>query len=400
MTKKLFFLPFLILCASFTFSQEPVKLKMYGFVRNDFFYNSRQNVEVIDGIFQLFPKPVKRDSTGTDLYAVPQAEMLSVATRLGIDITGADILGAKSSAKIEADFAGFGTNVFVLRIRQAHMRLNWQKSELLVGQAWHPLFGSVTPTGPSLNAGSPFQPFNRSPQVRFRYNLNSAISITAAGCYQMQYVSQGPNGPSSSYFKNSMFPDMFIGAESKMKQWTTGIAMDVKVIKPDTERLTSVTAMAYTQLIKDKFQFKAKTLWGQNMSDYLMPLGYGISNLSDVKAEYTNFNVSTTWLNVVYGTRWQAGMFLGFTQNMGTTKSLVLIKGNFTAYGSGVSGQQILDRLYRAAPHVSYNLHNMKFGLEYDLTGVEYGNLKANGRVINSYFVNNHRAVASVSYFF
>lgn len=383
-----------------TFTQEPAKFKMYGFVRNDFFINSRQNVEVIDGIFHLFPKPVSLNAENTDINGVPQAEMLSVASRLGVDITGADILGAKSTAKIEADFAGFGVNVFVLRIRQAHMRLNWQKSELLVGQAWHPLFGSVMPTGPSLNAGSPFQPFNRSPQVRLRYSLNPALSLTAAGCYQMQYVSQGPNGPSSSYMKNSLLPDMFIGAESKNEQWTTGVALDVKVIKPDAETLTSATVMGYVQLITNKFQFKAKTLHGQNMSDYLMPLGYGISNVTDGKAEYTNFNVSTTWVNVVYGARWQSGIFLGYSQNLGTTKNLFSNNGNFIAYGSGVFGQLMLDNMYRVAPHVSYNLPNMKFGLEYDLTGVEYGNLKANGRVMNSYFVNNHRAVASISYFF
>ena len=251
--------------SSVLIAQESAKIKIYGFVRNDFYYNSRQNTEAIDGLFHLFPKPIEM-SAGIDKNAVPQAEMLSIATRLGLDINGSDILGAKSSAKIEADFAGFNSNFYVIRIRHAYTKLNWAKSELLVGQTWHPLFGSVMPTGPSLNAGAPFQPFNRSPQVRYKYNFCSAFSMMAAGSYQMQYTSQGPNtslatnGANPSYLKNAMLPDLFLGAECKTKHWTSGLGIDVKTIKPAIETLTSKSLVAYTQFIDSKFQFKAKSL--------------------------------------------------------------------------------------------------------------------------------------------
>src|ERR1035437_5728836 len=124
---------FLIAFATFAFAQEQTtKTKIYGYVGNDFFYNSRQNVEMVDGIIQLFPKPVEL-SAGADKNAVAQAEMLSVNTRLGVDITGAPVLGAKTCGKIEADFAGFGTSYYVFRIRQAYVKLNWTKTELLIG---------------------------------------------------------------------------------------------------------------------------------------------------------------------------------------------------------------------------------------------------------------------------
>ena len=201
------------------FAQEPTKVKVYGFVSNDFFYNSRQNVEMVDGIVQLFPKPIEM-SAGVDKNDVAQAEMISVNTRLGIDLTGSTILGAKSTGKIEADFAGFGTSYYVFRIRQAYMKLNWDKSELLVGQTWHPLFGSVVPTTFSSNAGGPFQPFNRSPQVRFKESLSKTLSLTAAAIYEMQYASQGPittlapTGISPLFMKNAIAPDLFIGLEN------------------------------------------------------------------------------------------------------------------------------------------------------------------------------------------
>jgi len=56
--------------------------------------------------------------------------------------------------------------------------------------------------------------------------------------------------------------------------------------------------------------------------------------------------------------------------------------------------------LYRIAPQVSYNLPNLKFGVEYELTSANYGTLQSTGRVINPYPVNNHRIVASMSYIF
>jgi len=389
------------------FAEEPTeKFKFYGFIRNDFYYNSRQNVESVDGVFHLYPKPITFNTENEDINATPQAELLSVSTRFGVDIKGTPILGAKSSAKIEADFSGFSSNYYVVRIRQAYFHLNWEKTELLIGQTWHPLFGSVLPTAPSLNAGAPFQPFNRSPQIRIKQNLSHSLSLTAAATYQMQYTSQGPLGSSNLYLKKALIPDLFLGAENKTSHWTSGIGVDVKTIKPDIENLTSMSAVIYTQYSNSIFQLKAKALWGENMSDHLMLSGYGVSKLnsdSTSAIEYTNFNIVSTWINAVYGTKIQGGLFVGLSQNLGTNKELTAgSDGHFTAYGSGfyTESQLLLDRLYRIAPHISYNLPNLKIGLEYDFTSVKYGTLKNKGRIADPYTLNNHRVVTSMCYFF
>ena len=174
--KKITFLLFLV--PFVVFAGEPaITFKLYGYVGNEFFYNSRQNIEMVDGSIMLFPKPVIMNALGKDANAVAQAELLSVNTRLGIDFTGTTpVLGAKPSAKIEADFAGFGTSFYVLRIRQAYTKLNWANTELLLGQSWHPLFGNVAPNTPSANGGAPFQPFNRSPQLRAKQNLSKSLA--------------------------------------------------------------------------------------------------------------------------------------------------------------------------------------------------------------------------------
>lgn len=403
--KKL--LPCILLAsASLAFAQEQTtKTKIYGYVGNDFFYNSRQNVEMVDGIIQLFPKAVELNA-GVDKNAVAQAEMLSINTRLGVDITGTPVLGAKTSGKIEADFAGFGTSYYVFRIRQAYMKLNWAKTELLVGQTWHPLFGSVLPSTFSANAGAPFQPFNRSPQVRLKQSLSSTLSFTAAALYQMQYASQGPLGTINTYMKNALVPNLFVGLENKNTHWTNGVGVDFKSLKPDVKYVSSLSAVAYSQYVNNKFQIKAKAIYGENLSDQLMLGGYGVSKYaadSTTVLKYTNFNNLSTWLNVVYGTKIQVSVLLGLSQNLGTNENLAARKGGkYTAYGYGYydASQSIVDRLYRVAPQVSYNLSNMKFGIEYDFTTAAYGTVRKDGTAGNANNISNHRVLASVMYIF
>ncbi len=379
---------------------------MVGFYNssNDFYINSRQNFEVLDGLFSIFPKPVDINTNGKDKNAVPNAEMLSVATRLGIDFRGTPIMGAKSTAKIECDFAGISTSYYLIRIRQAYLKLNWEKTELLVGQTWHPLFGSVLPTVPSLNTGSPFQPFNRSPQVRAKHMLTNELSVIGSVNYQMQYMSQGPLGASPSYLKNALLPDIFVGLESKSKHLISGVGFDTKMLKINDARLSSGSAVAYTQYADNQLQIKAKAIYGQNLSDHLMIGGYGISNESTTNnIVYTNFNTLSSWLNLVYGTKVQTGIFVGFSQNLGTNENLNIdAAGIITAYGYGfyADTQQLMDRIYRIAPHITYNLSNFKLGFEYELTSADYGKIQGNGRIENSSAATNHRAMATISYIF
>ena len=399
---------FLLLFISFPlFAQEQqTTFKFYGFIRNDFFYNSRQNEQAIDGAFHIAPQPAVIED-GKDKNAVPEAGMLSIATRLGVDVKGLDMLGAQTSAKVEADFAGSGSTYFLLRIRHAYAKFAWQKSELLLGQTWHPLFGSVFPNNASLNAGSPFQPFNRSPQVRYVYNLNDVFSLSAAAVYQMQYTSQGPNGPSANYLKQALVPDLFLGIEGKTEYWISGAGVNTKTIKPNTDTsITSFSATAYTQYINSKFQFRLKGLWGQNMSDHLLMNGYGVSRLDATgkESEYTNFNIFTSWLNIVYGSKWQLGMFAGFSQNLGTNKELVETGGveEYSVYSRGFysESQLFADQVYRTSAFASYNLPKLSFALEYDFTTVQYGELQKDGHTNENTGINNHRIAANVVYRF
>jgi len=378
----------------------------YGFVRNDFYYNSRQNEESLDGIFHFYPKPVVSTISSADINAVPQAEMLSIATRLGLDIKGGELYNSKVSAKLEMDFAGAGSTYFLMRIRQAYVRFDREKTSLLIGQTWHPLWGDVTPTVVSFNSGSPFQPFNRSPQVRLNHQLFKGLSITGAVSWQMQTSSNGPLGFTPAYQKNALIPNLVAGLQYTDHHFTAGGMLDYKRIQPESGfTLSSMSAAAYLQYRNGLFCVKGKTVYGNNMADHIMLGGYGLYyNPSDNQFGYTSLTGSSSWLNIVYGKKWQVGAFAGLHQNLGSQLPMLHknIAGNYTIYGRGFykEQQELLDRMVRIAPFVMHSINDFTFGLEYNLTLADYGTIQGNGKVSNPYTISNHRMVATVIYTF
>ena len=97
--------------------------KFYGQVRGDLFYNSRANAEIVDGLFHLYPKDKNLDADGNDLNATANGSFYLLYSRLGVDVTGPNIGKAVTTAKLEADFRGSGSNWAVLRIRHAYVCL-------------------------------------------------------------------------------------------------------------------------------------------------------------------------------------------------------------------------------------------------------------------------------------
>lgn len=397
--KRLFFSALMLFSIASIFAVENAKkFKLYGFVRNDFYYNSRVNEESTDGLYNFFPKPANMVN-GVDLNETPNSEMLSAYTRLGLDITGEKIQGAEVSAKIEADFAGTSTNYYLMRIRQAYINLNWEKSSLLIGQAWHPMFLSMIPTMVSINTGTPFQPFNRSPQVTFSQNVCKHIVWRSSALYQNQYTSTGPLGYSSVYLKNSILPNIYTNLEFQNKNVTTGLSLDYKRIAPSAnEYLNSASLMWYAGYNKGKLQLKYKGIYGQNLSDQIMIGGYALAKTDDGSTEYTNFNTLHQWVNVVYGKNLQVGVFAGSSLHLGSNKELA---SGVTAYGRGYySNDEMISHLWRVAPFVSKTYGNLKFGLEYNFTRAAYGTLQTSCDIQNTYNVDNHRVIGLVMYAF
>ena len=408
---------FLLITATFVFVSVSAQVKdfsykFYGRVRTDVFYNSRHNVESVEGAFFMYPKDIQLDPNGEDLNAVSNSGDFIFCTRLGLDITGPMLFNAKTTAKIETDFGGFSTSVLgnftTLRIRHAYVNLDWGRSSLLVGQTWHPLFGEVLPSIVNLNTGCPFQPFSRSPQLQYNYKF-SRFNIKAAAVFQNQYRSSGPLGSKMlEYSRDAVLPEMFAGIDYRKEGFIVGVGADVLTLTPRTqstkgeltykvsERNVSASLLASASYSSEWWKLNAKTIYGQNNVHTLSLGGYGVTSIDPVTGayDYVNFNHSTSWVNVVYGKKWQVGLFGGFTKNLGTNKPLV---SSSMTYGMGMD----IDKLYNMSVQTDYNIKNFTIGVEYSYSVADYGTIQtATGKVTNTHAADNHRIAALCNYSF
>ncbi|WP_099463802.1 hypothetical protein [Parabacteroides provencensis] len=380
--------------------------KFYGQVRGDLFYNSRANAEIVDGLFHLYPKDVSLDADGNDLNATPNGSFYLLYSRLGIDVTGPNIGSAATSVKVEGDFRGSGSNWAMLRIRHAYVNLDWKKSAVLIGQTWHPLFGEVYPQMLNLSTGAPFQPFNRAPQIRYRYK-NKYWQLTGAAMWQLQYLSTGPNGKSEEYIKNSCVPEIYLGVDYKKPTWMAGVGMEILSLVPRTqskvdgkvykvkERVTSVSGEAHAKFQDGNWTVMAKTLLASNLAQTCMLGGYGVTAIDPRtgEQEYSPYLYSTTWLNIVYGKKWRPGLFLGYLKNLGAGKAIL-----GKTYGVGLD----VDQVFTANVQLSYNLPHWRLGVEYSPSLAWYGNVDwlDGGTIHDIHSVTNHRVLGVAIFMF
>ena len=404
-----------------------VNLKIYGHVRTDIFYNSRANTESVDGLFYSFPKDEVFDANGNDINGSDNSNMYTVYSRMGFDFAGPMIGKAKTSAKIEFDFRGNGNdNLSALRLRHAYFNFDWGKNKVLVGQTSHPFFGEVSPQILNLNTGSPFQPFGRAPQIRYRHN-NGALQLQAAAVWQSQFKSHGPtaddgtgNGNARNQYphKNSNIPELALGIDYKANGWIVGLGIDMLSIVPRTkatvrdllvdspnatttykvdERLTTVSYEAHVKYQKDKLFFAAKSTLGSNFTHTSMLGGYAVKSqdAKTGKREYTPFRNSSNWINIVYGKKWKPGIFIGYIKNLGTADDMEM-GDNKAIYGTGTN----IDKLLSGTFELTYNVPHWKIGAEYNYTSAWYGKNQKDGKVKDTHAVGNNRLVLSATYSF
>ncbi|MDR3268239.1 MAG: hypothetical protein LBT83_04140 [Tannerella sp.] len=398
------------ICTTAYAQRKKFKYDFYGFVRGEYYANSRQNTETVDGLFYLLPNDRLFDANGDDLNAVPNGSFYTLTTRLGMNMKGPEIGAAQSSAKIETDFGGVTTgNTFLLRLRQAYVKLDWKGgSSVLLGQTWHPFFGDVAPQVLNLSTGAPFQPFNRSPMVQYQYAQNG-LKVKASALYQLIYLSTGPYGKSEVYQKNGMLPELCFGMDYSTGGMLAGAGVEMLSLKPRTqstlpdgntfrvnERITTFSCEAHAGYADRMLYLAGKTILASNMNHAALVGGYGVSAIDPVTGEqaYTPFRHSTTWVNAVYGDRWKGGLFGGYTKNLGSGKALV---GMDNIYGLGMN----LDQLLTASAEVSYQLPHWKLGVECQASTGWYGEMDLpTGKVWNTHAVTNHRIVLLFMYQF
>lgn len=410
MKKTLFITALMAMFIGGAQAQEKPSIKLYGFIRNYACFDTRESLTSNSEQFYYMPKNELLDANGDDINAQPNIMLLSITTRLGVNITGPEFLGAKTSAKIEADFAGFGTSNTVLRIRQAYAKMDWKKNSLLVGQAWHPMMGDMMPDVFSLETGAPFTPFSRTPQVRYDYK-NKGFTLTATALYQFQYTSYGPDGASFNYARNAVVPELYFQAMYKNGGFQVGAGVDLLTLKPrqkyefngatykcKEDPVVSISPTIFASYKKGNWGVKGRFTYAQNAAHLSMISGYGVTKVNDNgEQEYGSINSVSGWVDVTYKQPLKKGFltfccFAGYTKNLGCDDDF--------AGPVYMRGEKNMDNMWRVAPSIIYTHNAMSIGIEYNPTTVAYGTPDARYKMSDTHNVTNHRICTMLKYNF
>ncbi|WP_206170543.1 hypothetical protein [Spirosoma pollinicola] len=386
-------------------------LKFSGFVRNDFSIDSRQNTLLREASVDLYPKDKQLDIDGKDINAVTNTNMLAINSRLGMAFSGPDAFGAKVSGLLEMEFFGpSDAAVGAVRLRHAWAKLDWSKRQIAFGQFWHPLFvPEVFPGVINFNTGIPFQPFNRSPQIRLTEHLSKNVHLIIAAIAQRDFTSIGINAGSSEYLRNSAVPNMHAQLQYKSDRFVAGAAFDYKLLKPRlsvgsgaTLRVSNATVgstamMVYMKAVGKSVTFKAEAMTGSNMTDHVMLGGYLAYGVNGIETSYKPTKITSVWADLSgNGKVVVPGIFFGYCTTSGADINAI------AAYGRGIalSGRGAINDLMRVSPRVEFIAGKFKIGTELEITSAAYGTSTSDAKVSDTESFTNTRLLLTTTYAF
>jgi hypothetical protein len=377
-------------------------IRFSGFIKSDFFYDSRQTVNIREGHFMLYPADFLADADNKDINAKSSLNFLSIQTRLTGTITAPDAFGARVKGVIEADFFGNENAAFIdvngFRLRHAYAQLSWKKTELLLGQYWHPFFIPACFSDViSFNTGAPIQPFSRNPQIRVMHHPGK-FHLIAALVAQRDFSSPG----GSNALRNSALPEFQVGAQYEtrnagtQKEFLAGIGGGIKWLKPllNTEAgankyatdqtLSSYSFTAFAKMKFPAFTCKFQGVYGTNLFDLMMLGGYGVSAVTDPirnTVTYTATRTLAAWGEAMTnGKTVQLGLWAGFTRNLGSEAPILYYSDRVGGTLATVRGANI-KAVLRISPRLIVVSGKFNFALETEYTQAAYAAKDENGNL-------------------
>jgi hypothetical protein len=376
-----------------------------GYIHAEYFFDSRRMISAREGIVPMFPSKVVNDPDGNDLNAVSSTTFSLLSSRIQAGIAGPEIIGARSSALFEVDFLGTGPSTFnLVRIRHAFVRFHWEKTEMLAGQYWHPLFvAQCYPGVVAFGGGVPFHVLNRGPQLRLTH-LAGKLSLAAMLVTQSDFASPGPTGTSTSYIRNSGKPEFFGQLIYQTPGFLAGGSAGYLFLRPRTvsesgyqtrETMGSFSGNFFARGELPGFQIKFQAIYGENLAHLVMPGGYGEAALIDPVRriyDYTGIRTLSLWTDMETSTQpFRAGLFAGYARNLGSVKP---ITGESWARGSDIAN------LFRISPRIQMIYGRTSFSLELLYDVAAYGTPDESFRFAETEAADNLRVLAAIRYAF
>jgi hypothetical protein len=242
----------------------------------------------------------------------------------------------------------------------------------------------------NFNTGMPFQPFNRSPQIRLTQKFGSSLSVIVAAVSQRDFASVAPSGyAATDPSRNSGIPNMHAQLQYRKGKVLVGAGADYLSLRPrlnsgspnvvSKERANAVSFIGYVKVVLKPVTIKAEAVMGENVTHLIMIGGY-LGYIKDTTTKVESFKPTKTasyWIDIAgNGKKVVPGIFVGYTKNDGADS------GAKFAYGRGiaVSGRS-LDNVMRVSPRVEFISGKFKMALECEYTAAEYGKTKDDGTI-------------------
>lgn len=391
-----------------TEDKDKVDVEFYGFIRNDIFMDTRQMIGAGETLVPLYPRDRLLDVNGADINDASKFHMLSIVSRAGVKLKGPELLGAKTSGILEGEFFGAtegGINEF--RLRHAYFMMDWEKTQLGIGQYWHPFVVlEALPNVVNYGTGAPVYALNRNPQIRLTHKFTDNLKVIAAVHSQRDFT------PNTEPFRNSGMPAAHLQLQYKTKTFTAGVAAQYENLKPklssgnppikSTERVENVSFMAYSKLNTKPLQITVAGYLMQDASSFVQLGGIVGYQTSPTAVEtYKPMNTHSMWIDLQQNSkgRFSFGLFAGYVRNNGVKDQ---VEGaTATSYGvttnwgaiSATPGGRTVNYLYKVVPRLDFTLSKaLKFRFEYDRSTAQWADATTKGTGnANKYLADNNR---------
>lgn len=388
--------------------------KFSGFVDPQFYMDTREVVSAREEQMLFYPSPKVYDADSNDINDKASNNMLAITARIGLKIDAPSVFNAKVFGYVEGDFTG-ATNegINMLRLRHAYINMRWEKSNLLLGQYWHPMVAhEVMPGTRPLNMGVPFHPYSRYVQARYTQYFGK-FELSGIASFQLDNKATGPEGGSTAYLRNGCIPELNAQLCYRSQNVLLGAMFNYVALQPrtftvdkfeqkhKTDKLTTSTALSvFAKINTDQMSIRLQGIRGDNLFEQPMLGGYIESALNDDNEyEYTNFGTTTIWTDISRTKgQWRPGVFAGYGVNHDFGKT---VDAGATVYGRGFD----IDYLWRIQPRIGYYPTDyLNFFAEVEYTNVCYGKKMLNDdgsyHYESDYNVGNSRFVLAVVFNF
>ena len=367
--KKQIIALFALAVAQMGLAQEETSATLYGYAKGEFAFDSRQVVAAREGNFIDLASP---NVTGNN---VANFNGWGIESRLGVKIAGPEFFGMKSEALIEGHFFGNNGQTNNFGLRHAYVKLSSDKVEWLVGQFWHPMFvTNVSPGTYNFNAGSPFQPFNRSPQIRFSTKGNARLTLAAITERDFKSFVYGEGSAAKSglpaFHAQLQFgsDEKFVGGFGANVKFTRNEGAAAKVAHGKT--LAAFDFLAYAKVqFTENFAWKIYGNYGQNPSELLQLGSLAYNPVNDDLKNSTTLSLWTEFAGKG-SESFEWGIFGGYSQDFGFNINN-FAHSTANAYASLAGGNPV--STWRVSPRMGWKSGNTKLGLEFDYTSTTYG---------------------------